>query len=148
MHWTQQKITFIWILFGWWILLLTWNRVTCEWMEPSTGSSFFHFWGLNMQMRHYLFNEICANLHKCLQKSKHWMKSVSKFLFNFSDILESNVLTEGMLGISFLSLYNSENTDRKQYIFTILGGIKCCIQSSKLYMNKSFPEKSTGYRQE
>ncbi len=46
-----------------------------------------------------LFNEICANLHTFLvQKSKHWMMSVSKFLFNFFDI-ESKVFTEGILGI-------------------------------------------------
>ncbi len=41
------------------------------------------------------------------------MKSVSKFLFIYLfifDILESNVFTEGILGISFLSLHNPENT--------------------------------------
>ncbi len=56
-----------------------------------------------MQMSHYLMKR--ANLHKFLvQKSKHWMMSVSKFLFiNFFDILESKVFTEGILGILFLS---------------------------------------------
>ncbi len=57
-----------------------------------------------------LFTEICANLHTFLvQKSKHKMMSVSKFLLNFFDILESKVLTEVIWGFSFLSLHNSEN---------------------------------------
>ncbi len=41
------------------------------------------------------------------------MKSVSKFLFNFFDMLESEVFTEGILGI-ILSLHNSENTWNRQ----------------------------------
>ncbi len=79
-----------------------------------------------MKFKYLLFNEICTNFHNFLvQKSKHWMKSVSKFLFIFFDILESNVFTKGILGISFMSINNSENTDITEYIFTILGGMKC-----------------------
>ncbi len=77
-----------------------------------------------------LFHEICANLHTFLvQKSKHWMKSVSKFLFNFFDILESKVFTEGILGIAVCHFIIQKilRTDRKQYILKIFGGIKCCI---------------------
>lgn len=39
-----------------------------------------------------LYNEICTHLHKSIipeQKSKHWTKPGSKFLFHYVDILES-----------------------------------------------------------
>ena len=50
-------------------------------------------------------DEICANLHTFPeQKSEQWIKNLSKFLFYFVDILESEVFTEEDFGYLFLSL--------------------------------------------
>ncbi len=68
------------------------------------------------------------------------MKQVSKFLFNFFDILESKVFTEGILGISFCHsiIQKTLRTDRKHYIFTILGGLNVVYnQANYIWTNPS-----------
>ena len=50
---------------------------------------------------------ICVILHTFPeQKSEHWIKLGSKFLFHFVHILDAQVFTQGILDISF---YHSKN---------------------------------------
>ncbi len=51
---------------------------------------------LNMQMMDRLIKYALICIFQ-EQKSEHWMKPASKCLFNFVDILESEVFTEGIL---------------------------------------------------
>jgi len=66
------------------------------------------------------------------EKSEHWIKPDSKFLFHFVDILGAKIFTEGILDISFYRSINQiqPSTAIKKSIFSLFLGKKCCINQN------------------